>query len=231
VTGRDELIRLARSLHEHAILAEGNVACRLGDDSMLVKASGASLAAATTTSFVAVPIATTLGLLDGAPTPDPGDGPRPSVEAPMHAVLLEHAGAQVVGHTHPEPVNAILCSERAPDIVRALFPDQIVVCGADPLYLPYVDPGLPLARALRAALAERARPPRTIYLGNHGLVALGQSAQEVLQITAMAVKAARILLGAYAAGGPTFMPDDEVAHIDGRLDEHYRRDVLARGRL
>jgi ribulose-5-phosphate 4-epimerase/fuculose-1-phosphate aldolase len=82
-----------------------------------------------------------------------------------------------------------------------------------------------------AALASARGRRRTIYPGNHGLVAVGASAQEVLQITAMAVKAARILLVAYAAGGPAFMPDDEVGHIDSRRDEHYRRDVLARGRL
>ena len=45
--------------------------------------------------------------------------------------------------------------------------------------------------------------------------------------TKMAVKAAEILLGALAAGGPIFLSDEDVAHIDGRLDEHYRRQVLA----
>src|SRR5207302_1762392 len=111
---------------------------------------------------------------------------RPSVETPLHAVAVRYGGARAVAHTHPSAVNSLLCSDRADDVTRALFPDQIVVCGAEPLLLPYVDPGLPLARALRDALSERAEhPPKTIYLRNHGLVALGQTTQEALQITAM----------------------------------------------
>lgn len=226
MSARDDLVRLAHSLAEHAILAEGNVACRLDGDAMLVKASGASLATATASSFVALPVAAAL-----EPGTPPADGPRPSVEAPLHAVCFQHADAEFVGHTHPVPVNAVLCSEHAPSIVRPLFPDQIVVCGADPLFVPYVDPGLELAAAVRDLLTVRSRPPKAIYLQNHGLVALGQTPQEVLQITAMAVKAAEILLGALATGAPAFLPDDEVARIDSRPDEHYRRRVLAREQL
>jgi hypothetical protein len=56
---------------------------------------------------------------------------------------------------------------------------------------------------------------------------LGQSADEVLRITAMAVKTARILLGTYATGGPQFMTAEQVARIDTRPDEHYRQQMLA----
>jgi rhamnose utilization protein RhaD (predicted bifunctional aldolase and dehydrogenase) len=233
-----ELAELARALadpaSDYAILAEGNVSALVDDELMLVKASGASLAQA---SFLEVRIDPMLELLDDAPAGEAEQGAalaacavgggRPSVETPLHAVALRHGGARFVGHTHPTAVNAILCSENAQAVTRALFPDQVVVCGADPLLVPYVDPGLPLARVVRGRLLERERPPKAIYLRNHGLVALGQSVQEVLQITAMAAKAARILLGAFAAGGPVFLTDEEVATIDGRLDEHYRRSVLA----
>ena len=44
---------------------------------------------------------------------------------------------------------------------------------------------------------------RTIYLQNHGLAALGPGATQVEGITAMAVKAARILIGTHALGGRT----------------------------
>jgi hypothetical protein len=46
-------------------------------------------------------------------------------------------------------------------------------------------------------------------------------------ITLMADKWARILLGTYALGGPRFMSEDDVARIDSRLDEHERRRRLA----
>jgi hypothetical protein len=66
-----------------------------------------------------------------------------------------------------------------------------------------------------------------VYLGNHGLFALGESAAEVLQITATAVKVSRILGGAIAVGGVRTLSEKDVARIDGRPDEIYRRQVLA----
>jgi ribulose-5-phosphate 4-epimerase/fuculose-1-phosphate aldolase len=93
-----------------------------------------------------------------------------------------------------------------------------------------VDPGLPLARTLRrqvvAYLDEQGTPPKTIYLRNHGFIALGGTAQEVVQITQMADKAARILTAALACGHPTFLTPDNVARIQSRPDEHYRRKAL-----
>jgi rhamnose utilization protein RhaD (predicted bifunctional aldolase and dehydrogenase) len=240
----DELVALSRELgapaNDYAILAEGNTSVALDDARVLLKASGTSLRDATPESFVEARIEALLALLDGAPEDEAAQnealaacaapGPlRPSVEAPLHAVCIRDGGARVVAHTHPSAINALLCSTHAEDVVRPLFPDQIVVCGAEPLLLPYVDPGLPLARALRDALRERAgRPPKAVYLRNHGFVALAQTTQEALQITAMAVKAARILQGALTAGGAVFLPPEEVARIDGRLDEAYRRTMLQR---
>ena len=108
----------------------------------------------------------------------------------LHAVCLERGGAEVVGHTHPVPVLALLCSPHAEALAtHMLFPDQIVVLGRRPLFVPYVDPGLALARRVRDALEAHGEPPKVIYLGNHGLFALGRTPEHVLQITAMAVKA------------------------------------------
>jgi rhamnose utilization protein RhaD (predicted bifunctional aldolase and dehydrogenase) len=241
----DQLVTLARQLgateDDYAILAEGNVSAPIDEHRLHVKASGTSLRDATRDSFLEVRIDPMLALIDDPPESEAeqnealaacanGNGTaRPSIETPLHAVAVRYGRARVVAHTHPTAVNAILCSERAADLTRALFPDQVVVCGASPLLLPYTDPGLPLARALRDALLERGdRPPKTIYLRNHGLVALADTPQEALQITAMAVKAARVLQGALGAGGPVFLTDEQAAAIDARLDEHFRRDMLAR---
>ena len=45
----------------------------------------------------------------------------------------------------------------------------------------------------------------------------------MLNVMAMAVKTARILLSTYAAGGPRFMSEHEVARIHTRPNEHLRR--------
>jgi rhamnose utilization protein RhaD (predicted bifunctional aldolase and dehydrogenase) len=162
---------------------------------------------------------------------DPSATTRPSVETAMHAALLDIEGIAFVGHTHPTAINAIGCSEHFHLLSKRLFPDHIVVCGPSAGMVDYVDPGLPLARAVRdCALRYREQfggPPQTIYLKNHGFIAMGKSALQVSQITAMADKAARILLGALSAGAPVFMDDQQVSRIAGRDDEHYRQKILA----
>jgi rhamnose utilization protein RhaD (predicted bifunctional aldolase and dehydrogenase) len=96
--------------------------------------------------------------------------------------------------------------------------------------VPYADPGVPLARAIRDRLAEFAAThddrPRLMYMKNHGLTVFGVSARQVQDSTAMAMKAARILVGTYALGGPEFMDDVDVRRIHVRDDEHYRQRVL-----
>jgi hypothetical protein len=46
----------------------------------------------------------------------------------------------------------------------------------------------------------------------------------------MADKWSRVLQGSYALGGPNYMPDEEARRIDTRLDEEYRRKMLAGGK-
>ena len=98
------------------------------------------------------------------------------------------------------------------------------------MLVPYTDPGLPLARVIRAAtngfIAVMGRPPRVVLMENHGLIALGSSVEAVLSATFMAEKAAAIWLGAAALGGPVFMSPENVERISGRPDEHHRRAML-----
>ena len=107
------------------------------------------------------------------------------------------------------------------------FPDEIVHCGPAPAYVPYTDPGLPLALAVRDSIDQYIEDyrelPKVILMQNHGLIALGATALEVENVTAMYVKTARVLLGTYALGGPNFLSSDAVARIHTRPDEEYRR--------
>lgn len=243
-----ELVELSRSLgdpeRDLAVLGEGNTSVRLDDESFLVKASGTSLARANEESFVRMDFGRTLTLLElrdptdeelgealmAARSSDEGNL-RPSIEAVMHALVLTEGEATFAGHTHPTSVNSVLCSDHAEALsAGAIFPDQIVVLGRYPLHVPYADVGLPLAHALRDGLREHKRrvgaTPKTIYLQNHGLVALGQSASGVEQVTTMAAKHARILAGVLAAGEPVYLTAEQADRLDTRSDEEYRRRVL-----
>lgn len=242
-----ELPALARWLGDDArdlaVLGEGNVSARLGPDRMLVKASGFPLGTATMDSFVEVRLQPLLELVNASDAGDDdvrdallasrldSEAPRPSVESILHAVAIADGSATVVAHCHPQSVNAVLCSDRAHTLVAgALFPDQIVVLGREQILLPYVDPGLELGRHARTAILEyrgrRSERLRVIYLGNHGMVALGNSTGEARRITVMADKTARILRDCLAIGDPNYLPEELADRIHARPDEILRRDAM-----
>jgi rhamnose utilization protein RhaD (predicted bifunctional aldolase and dehydrogenase) len=99
--------------------------------------------------------------------------------------------------------------------------------------VPYTDPGVPLARAVRDSIDrfidEHREIPRVVLMQNHGLIVLGRTPRQVEDVTAMAVKAARVLLGSYALGGPRFLTASDVDRIHTRPDELYRRKVAGAG--
>ncbi len=235
-----ELGRDDRSL---AMLAEGNTSARLSDDSFLVKASGSSLTTLTADDLVECRTSVLVSLLDRSDLDDSGidsalmasrvdpGSRKPSVEALFHAWLLTLGGVEFVGHTHPVAVNSLLCSPRAREFAtKRLFPDEIVCCDLESVFLPYVDPGLKLAQAVRqetnSFILRHGRVPRVILMGNHGMIALGRTVQAVLSATLMAEKAASIWLGATIMGGPVFLPVEVVARIANRPDEALRRKLL-----
>jgi rhamnose utilization protein RhaD (predicted bifunctional aldolase and dehydrogenase) len=157
---------------------------------------------------------------------------KPSVESIFHAYLLSLPGVNFIGHTHPVAVGQVLCSKYGRLFARRrLFPDQVVCCGPESVYVPYTDPGLKLAQAIRLAVtafAGRPSPPRVILLENHGFIALGATAEAVLATTLMGNKAAEIFVGAAAlgAGRPRFLSRAEVDRVAGRRDEHHRQRQL-----
>lgn len=235
---------LGRADLDYAILGEGNTSARAGDGTFWVKASGARMGSITPAGFAHLHADAVRQLLGGPVLTDqeiksaldqakvdPALTAHPSVETLLHAVLLQLDGVNFVGHTHPTAVNSLSCSQAFPDIYRGrLFPDEIVLCGVAPLLIPYTDPGIPLARAVKSHLEDYletyGETPRIAIMQNHGLIAMGSSAQQVLDITAMAVKTARILLGTLAAGGPRFLSEGDVARIHTRPDEQYRKQQL-----
>jgi rhamnose utilization protein RhaD (predicted bifunctional aldolase and dehydrogenase) len=232
--------RLADPMLDYVILGEGNSSTSVDRDTFFVKASGVSMCGISPAGFVQVRRAPILELLNQESVTDDQvregmqaarvrqDSPiRPSVETLFHAYLLSLPGIQFVGHTHPTAVNSILCSQGGRQAVSGrLFPDEIVCCGPAPVWVPYVDPGQPLAREIRdrveGFIDRHNCPPRIVVMQNHGLIALGKTAQEVESATAMAVKAARILLGTAAFGGPNFLAPEHVSRIFTRPDEKYR---------
>ncbi len=244
----DQLVALSNTLgkpeNDFAMLGEGNTSARADADTFYVKASGSELGKITAAGFCHVSFDRVMELLDvdgmndqavkaglQAAKVDPAAPGHPSVETLLHALCLSLPGVNFVGHTHPTAINSLTCAvgfEKA--FSGRLFPDEIVLCGPATVLVPYTDPGVALARKTReqigAYIDAHGEMPRVIVIQNHGFIALGRTAEQVENETRMAVKAARIQLGTYAAGGPRFLSEQEVARIHNRPDEHIRREML-----
>lgn len=242
-----DLVHLSRELGREerhlAILGEGNTSTDLGDGTFLVKASGTSLGTLTTEGLSRVSHAKVDAMLAKKQITEQEieDGlvacladeshKKPSVETFLHSICLRQPGVKWVGHTHTTSVLCVLASKQgAKPFLRHVCPDAIVVCGRHVLPIPYINPGIDLARAVQDGLtrfrAEHGKAPKVILMENHGPVALGNSSTEVLNIMLMLDKWARALVGTFALGGPNYLPEEEAARIDERLDEAYRRKMI-----
>jgi rhamnose utilization protein RhaD (predicted bifunctional aldolase and dehydrogenase) len=234
---------LGAPAHDLAILGEGNTSARTDADTFWVKGSGVQLGNVGRDGFVRVRFAPILGAIDGPALDDTAlrellqaatvEGRRPpSIETFLHALCLQQPGVCFVGHTHPSAAVGLLSGLRSRELFAGcLFPDQIAVLGPALAYVPYADPGLPLALMVRRVLAEfsdcHQQGPKVLLMENHGTIALGSTAKEVLSITLMLVKTCRILAHSILAGGPRFLSPAQVDRIDKRPDELLRRKGFA----
>ena len=211
---REEVAELSRRFGadpEYTRGGGGNSSAKV-DGVLYIKASGRSLASLTADALMPLRMEPLLELLAGGggapPLPGtdeimrvaldarvggPADDRRPSVECLFHALLPE----PIVLHTHPTIVNALTCARDGQRLAAALFGDEV-------LWVPYTDPGLPLARLIAAEReAHRTRTggpaPRAMLLQNHGLIVTGSSGDEVTAWCERIVGAVRARL---ATAGP-----------------------------
>ncbi len=226
------------------ILGEGNTSARISDDTFFVKASGTQLGTIHASGLVEVNAGKVLSMIGGpeltddeikanlrAAMVDPNGKLLPSIETVFHAYLLSIPGVNFVGHTHPVSVNSILCSKEWYESTQGrLFPDEVVCCGIAPAHVEYVDPGVTLARRIKEVVEDYIREheerPKAVLVQNHGLIALGSTAKEVMSVTAMWDKTAKVLAGTFQFGGPNYMTDEQVERIHTRPDEAQRKKLI-----
>lgn len=167
--------------------AGGNTSLKT-DDTLWIKASGVWLSQVMTREgFVAVDRARLLADLAHAPerTEDPsayahGEALRPSIETTLHA-LMPH---RVVLHVHSVDAIARLCVEEAGEALGLLEGRKDVRTAL----VPYARPGLPLTKAVQAALQETGDSTNTLLLRNHGLVVGADTVEEAQDRLARVVR-------------------------------------------
>jgi rhamnose utilization protein RhaD (predicted bifunctional aldolase and dehydrogenase) len=231
------LVRLSHEIgsedHHLVILGEGSASTKVSSDQFAIRASGRSLGTLKEQEVTICDTAKALALLERKGLSDEAveeqlldlrvdaTSAKPGLEAVFHAWLLNLREVNFVGHCQAVPINQVLCSPRARDFAeRRLFPDEIGSCGAESVFVPFVDPGLVLAREIaertRTFMEKEGYTPRLIVLQNHGVIAIGPTASSVMNCLLMAAKAAAVFMGAAAMGGPNFLTQPHVDRLAQR---------------
>jgi rhamnose utilization protein RhaD (predicted bifunctional aldolase and dehydrogenase)/NAD(P)-dependent dehydrogenase (short-subunit alcohol dehydrogenase family) len=190
----DQLVHLSHLMGQDTRLVQpggGNTSTKEGD-TLLVKGSGTDLRTIGREGFTRLSLSRLAALREVDAMSDAemmrfmascmlAEGPAPSVETPLHS-LLPH---RVIAHTHDVATMSLtnIRDAEAERLVGELFEGRVV-------YVPYVRPGFPLARAVgqmvgradgRAGGLPVGQIPAEaigIALAHHGLVVWGDDAEE-----------------------------------------------------
>jgi len=102
---------------------------------------------------------------------------RPSMEAPLHAFL-----GKCVIHLHPSVVGAYVNAKNGKEELRKLFKNEKI----PPIYVPYTDPGLMLARKIADLIDDYqnkfSKKPVILFLEKHGLLISASSPNVALRL-------------------------------------------------
>lgn len=231
----DALITLSHNLgdpaKDYVILDEGSTASKVDEDTFWVKADGVHLRHCRTDDFVHMQFASLLAMFDGqeisladfkkgliAAKIDSDAPTTPTLDAALYAICLTLPGVHYVAHLYPTPVATLTCSANFETAVDGrLIPPEVGWCGISSLAIPYRASGPRLANAVRrrlnAYLDNYGEAPKTVFLQNQGMLVLAESPTQLENIVAMTVKAAQILIGTYAMGGPRFLTTAQVREV------------------
>src|SRR5215213_7163108 len=178
----DNVVHLSHLMGQDARLVQpggGNTSIKEAD-TLLVKGSGTDLRTITRDGFTQLSLCRLAGLRQAETMTDAemmrfmagcitAEGPAPSVETPLHCLLPQ----RVVAHTHDVATMSLTNIEdaEAKRLVGVLFDGRIV-------YVPYVRPGFPLAKAVGRIVNTIPTKAIGLTLAHHGLVVWGDDAEE-----------------------------------------------------
>ena len=209
------------------LLAGGGNTSYKDGSTLLIKASGKALATIGSDGFCAMDrtrlaamwsreypadsdARETAVLADLMEARHPGQTGRPSVETLMHDLFPQ---AYVV-HTHPGLVNGLTCGRDGEARFQELFRDEGV-------WVPCVDPGLVLARAVRTAVENfrrrTGRLPDLMFMQNHGLLVAADTPEGIDEISGRVFSRLQAELGRKPDRSPGAVPVAALAEATSRI--------------
>jgi L-fuculose-phosphate aldolase len=126
----------------------------------------------------------------------------PTTEIDLHlSCLRQHPEISAVVHTHAVHASMFAVAGQS---IPCLLEEFEYYVGGDVHVAPYHRTGTPeLGEGVAALLNDRA----AALMANHGLVVVGTTPEEALQLTKLVERAARIIWGARALGECTPLPE------------------------
>jgi rhamnose utilization protein RhaD (predicted bifunctional aldolase and dehydrogenase)/NAD(P)-dependent dehydrogenase (short-subunit alcohol dehydrogenase family) len=189
----DQLVELSNLMGRDTRLVQpggGNTSIKIGSE-LFVKGSGTDLRTIGRKGFTRLSLPALAALRTAESMDDAEmmrfmagcmlqpDQPSPSVETPLHS-LLPH---RVIAHTHDVATMSLtnVTDAVAERLVHDLFNGAIV-------YVPYVRPGFPLARAVSRMVDQIPERAIGMTLAHHGLVVWAESTRECYDRLVRAIK-------------------------------------------
>lgn len=148
---------------------------------------------------------------------------RPTSEYQMHLGIYKmRADVQAVFHTHSPWASGVISAGVE---LRPMFAEFINDLGRTAT-LPYLTP---TTKALADAVAACAKEHDTIFLVNHGVLALGATMKQALYRCMVAEDAAISMVAACAVGRPQFLTDDQIKELMALDAPKHRVKMMERG--
>ena len=195
---RAEVIKTARSLTDLGLNkgTAGNVSVRFGDG-FLVTPSGMPAAALAPQDIVWMGFD---GQVEGTRAPS-------SEWRFHHDLLLSRADLGAVIHTHAPFCTTLAVMGRG---IPAFHYMIAVAGGSDIRCAPYATFGTP---ELSAAAVEAMHDRKACLLGQHGMIAAGETLAKALKLTVEVEELAQVYWQALQIGEPPCLPGDEMARV------------------
>ncbi len=198
---RSSVCEIGKLCYSRSLIAgaEGNISCKLSDDTLIITPAGAMKGFLSLEQLAHIDA-------DGQPI---GNSPRCSSETGIHLVCYhERADVKAVLHCHPP--HAVALSVAEIDMQMPVIPEMIVTIGGIPT-TPFATPG---TSELGESIREIVRCSDTLVMRNHGSVTLGANLLDAFKKLDMLEHTARILwLAQVAKGGLEPLPPEAVRKL------------------